>query len=470
MSEALPAARPNLMLVIVDAYRQDCLGTFAPDYRFTPRLSSRFGSWHHFDKAFSSAPWTLPSCTSILTGVHATRHLRFAHHTPPLLAPTIAELLGDAYERVAFVNNTNFEESSGLQRGFDRFSLLGPHTAPFVDAADYLQTRTDRRPFFLLFHTNIAHDFYKKMARPYYEECFDDEWFELGAKVTTWQGLSAEQCAAGRRAYDASVLRMDREVDGLLEHVDFGSTAVVFVADHGEGLDVDGGRVHHGGRLHDDLVRVPLVIRAPSSRDGRVAEALAAASQRAVATVDIVPTLLDLAGVENPVAPDGVSLLRSGDDVAPRAIPALEMRYLYAPNRRRINTNLDGNNTTRAQRLRNRLIHSFVLEEHSVEAHVEHPIKLVLTKLRLASRLPGAASSPIARRFGPRRAFWTRSGRDLLGLELFDLDADPGERRNVLQGRSDPKATISALLPHFSFGDHPAEAAWPEPSGCPDIE
>ena len=86
-------------------------------------------------------------------------------------------------------------------------------------------------------------------------------------------------------------------------------------ADHGEGFDAERARVHHGGRLHDDLLRVPLVLAAPGLAPGRVVT-------QQVRTLDLGPTLLELARL--PAAPEtaGRSLVPALADSEPWPAPA----------------------------------------------------------------------------------------------------------------------------------------------------
>jgi arylsulfatase A-like enzyme len=82
-------------------------------------------------------------------------------------------------------------------------------------------------------------------------------------------------------------------------------------ADHGEGFDAERGRVHHGGRLHDDLLRVPLILKAT----GRLAPGQGIDAP--VRTIDVAPTLLDLAGLPLPSGLAGESLLPALRGAAP---------------------------------------------------------------------------------------------------------------------------------------------------------
>ena len=94
--------------------------------------------------------------------------------------------------------------------------------------------------------------------------------------------------------YDAGIRFTDQKLEELFSRVNFDDTIVVFVSDHGEGFDVESGRVHHCGRLHSDLTHVPLAIWLPPELKAQYEPP--ATENRRVSTEDIVPTLLTLLG------------------------------------------------------------------------------------------------------------------------------------------------------------------------------
>jgi arylsulfatase A-like enzyme len=237
------------------------------------------------------------------------------------------------------------------------------------------------------------------------------------------------------------VLELDERVDELLDIVDLERTVVVFTSDHGEGFEPMLGRVHHAGRMHDDLLRVPCVMHLPSSMSTDVRASLEAARSQSIGTVDLVPTLLDLVGA--PVdAPDGRSFARSGNGVARRLVRAEDVRYLYVANRLRLNTNERGKNMGRATRVRNRIWHRTVARTHRVRAYVDDPYKLVVTELQSRTRWLARAASPLLRKLHNGRPAVVVDGDRWIGVELFDRDRDPGERDNLLRTRADARAAL----------------------------
>lgn len=433
----------NLVLLIADAYRQDSLGVFNPDYRWSPNLSERLSTWYQYPLCFSSAPWTLPSCTTILSGIHASTHGRFFHDKNADHIPTIAHHLPDSYSKLGVVNNANLRPFSGLDRGFDHYQFTHSHDGPFTRAERFVHEQEDQqRPYFLFLHTNLPHDYAVPISRSYYEACFPDrqDWFSMSGRLINWNGVSPSRRSRVRSIYDACVSRMDQRLSTLIDTFDLSRTVVCFVADHGEGFDHQNGRLHHGGRLHDDLIRVPLAIHIPVAAPPGMHVALESAQQLAVGTSDIVPTLLEILGVPPPSSSiDGRSLLRLSEQGQKRVLPSEDRRYLYLANKHRFNVNAKGKNTTRYMRLQNLWLRATVMKHHRLNSCVEYPYKLIVTSFTPSNVLPTTLLARLVKRLSPPTSTMLRHRGSLVAMELFDLSADPQELHNLLLGRSIPE-------------------------------
>src|SRR5262249_40200765 len=153
---------------------------------------------------------------------------------------------------------------------------------------------------------------------------------ELGTRVIRWEGLDAAQQATVRRTYAACAAALDVELDRVLDRLD-DETLILFVSDHGEGLEPDGERVHHGGRLHEDLLRVPCSLRFPRSTPTETVTGVATARTQPVTTADLLPTLLGIAGATVPDDIEGRDLSRPDAfaDSGNTRVHAADDRYLY---------------------------------------------------------------------------------------------------------------------------------------------
>jgi len=319
----------NILLIVVDDLRIDHVDFYGYTRDTTPNLARRAGKGTVFTNCYSPVGWTLPACASIVTGHDPDDH-GLVDHNRKFLKAKLGHHLGSAYHRIGITNNGNVVtdsisretlDSLGLTRrpakwrffgwdaGFDRY-LWTPredHIAPFGLAREFmdgLPGSAGGKPWFFFFHTNVVHDYH--MDREYYREA--REW--LGEDVPPqllavrdgpepWrqppEGLDHDiEKRVMMAKYDAGIRFADGKLEEILQRVNFDETIVIFLSDHGEGFEPEVGRVHHCGRLHNDLLRVPLVVWLPP--DLRLQYNPPMVEHRYCSTLDLVPTLLTLLG------------------------------------------------------------------------------------------------------------------------------------------------------------------------------
>jgi arylsulfatase A-like enzyme len=271
-----------------------------------------------FDQAIAAAPWTGPSMLSMVTGVYPHRHgfLHWDAAVDPNLRTVFDAFAEAGYAVASFV----FDESY-LFRGIPAANVLG-ETATLDGAVAWLREHA-ARPFFLFVHSWATH-------MPYFVRHAErEEWRR--AKKAMLDTLRAD--AAGgleelREQYRAAVERQSETlVASLLGELDAlgvrERTAVAFVSDHGESwgerfadkAELQGIYHLHGATLYDEILQVPLILSAP----GRLEPGAVFAQVR---SVDLAPTLAELAGLPAGGVTDGESLLplvdgrEQGDRVA----------------------------------------------------------------------------------------------------------------------------------------------------------
>lgn len=325
---------PSVVLVTLDTTRADRLGAYGSSAGLTPRLDALAGGSAVFDLAIAQAAVTPVSHASILTGLQPYHHgLRVLHGNRRNRLHgdfvTLAEMLAaDGYATGAFVSAFPAGSRFGLAQGFDTFdedflqdpgpSTVSPEgTVNTGRAQRRADATTDRavawlegvsEPYFLWVHYFDPHD----------PTVLPPEGFRGGPPART--GSEEEWL---RRVYDHEVAFMDAQVGRLLDAVDGPrrrrETAVVVTADHGEGLGDHDWWTH--GILYQEQIHVPLILRLPGRDEGRRIEPL-------VRSIDLAPTLLDLAGVPESRRPtmDGRSLLPLLEDGAnpgpdPKPVP-----------------------------------------------------------------------------------------------------------------------------------------------------
>jgi arylsulfatase A-like enzyme len=322
VSSARAPERPNLVLVSIDTLRADRL-QHTGGSRGTSPLTEAWGREHAvvFKQAVAQAPWTLPSHASLLTGLDPLRH--GANHPFRPLAPeitTLAEALRSAgYFTAGITGGGWLDPAYGLSQGFERYRYWPDEGHGDVEWEDHARRVIEwisalPRPFFLLVHTYDVHD-YARAPR-------------------IAPGTPDDERA---RLYDRAVGHMDARLGRLLARLaspDLARrTAVVVTSDHGEGLGEEGDYGH--GSFREHVLRVPLLIAFPEDPAflRRVLGRTAARSVDAqVRSMDVAPTLTELAGLPAPAGLDGVSLLsllRHGGPEASRVAPSYFARAGY---------------------------------------------------------------------------------------------------------------------------------------------
>ncbi len=415
---------PNILLILLDTLRADA--AWQSLGRSDRSLTAR--------RCIASAPWTLPSCTAMLNGT-TSAHLGNYWRNPPSRRNPLLDALPSAYRKVGIVNNSALSKGSGAELGFDRWTFIGDHDAPFERAQRVIAKSGRRRPTFLLLHSNIAHDHGFISSAPYLRP---DAPRGLGERIITWRDTTPEDREDAVVRYRACVAAMVERVQAVLDVVRERDDFVVAVtADHGEGFDYDLGRVHHGGRVHQDLLQVPLLFDLPSTvpagQRGELGDALAS---RTVSTTDILPTLFGLAGTHHLPTPDGTAVTRIG----PRTLVSEDRRYLYLRDRFRLNYRGKHGRMTPEELQRNADMLSLFDGGPTLRSFTRDSDKLIVTSFGLASRSdPAADRATLVDLGGQLQGSPTMHivGDRLFAFEQFDLDADPLEQRNLLAGRAD---------------------------------
>jgi choline-sulfatase len=295
----IDSAQPaNIILITLDTTRADRLSPYGLMNVQMPALDRLAREGVVFDQAMTVAPLTLPAHASLFTGLFPPS-IRVRDNASEPLAPeftTLAELLRSrSYRTGAAVGSIVVSASRGLAQGFDfygepRSGLQRPADEVMNEALGWLDAAADR-PFFLWAHLYDPH-------RPY-------------SPPEPFRSAHADPYIGEIAFADAQIARLLTWIDtrGLS-----GRTIVVVAGDHGEALGEHGER-DHGVLLYQSVLRVPLIMRVPGLRPGRVNDV--------VRLVDIMPTLLSIVGAEAPQS-DGVSLLRilTGEPTGPRELEA----------------------------------------------------------------------------------------------------------------------------------------------------
>lgn len=324
----------NVILISIDTLRADHVGSYGYHRQTTPSIDQFASGSVLFTEAVAPAPQTLPSHASIFTSLIPSHHGGLANFRFKLSeeAVTMAEILKDhGYATVSFNDGGVMSASFGFSQGFDLYEST-PHKSEFstrvAPAKEWLSRHQDR-PFFLFLHSYEVHLPLAPGAA--YLELFDSGYAgplpgHLGGKVLRdiRDGkieITEAELEHIIDLYDATIRSMDaafQDLIGFLREADLlDNSLIVFTSDHGEEYGERGRIAVHGPTLFDEVLLVPLIIRFP---EGLFASTVVDSQVR---SIDILPTVLDVLGIEAPTRFDGTSLVdlvRSGTD---QHLPAL---------------------------------------------------------------------------------------------------------------------------------------------------
>lgn len=332
--------RPDIILVLIDTVRADHVSCYGYDRRTTPHLDSLAEAGTRFSRVMSGSPWTLPSMTTIFTGLpersHKARMRNKTFYGVDSSLPFLPVLLGrSGYQTAAFFNVIYMSEHFGFHRGFDHFDCEGlvelDNSRAAGETVDlflaWLERREDPRPYFAAIHFFDPHATYDPPA-PYdtlyadseYEGRFDSSW-GLRSDVEDVNSGAVEVDSHGLRnlidLYDGELAYTDAQLGRLMEAIRRrgreSETLIVVIGDHGEEF-ADHGGFAHGHTLHAELLQVPLILAGPGVSRGSVDTML-------VSNIDIMPTVLSAAGAEVPEKLPGRNLLSPSSRSA-RTLPA----------------------------------------------------------------------------------------------------------------------------------------------------
>jgi len=283
----------NVIVYVSDALRVDHLSCYGSRSVNTRTIDELAAGGVRFDQAISAAPWTAPSITSIVTGLNAHHHgyLHWDAQLDPTTETLFRALSAHGYEVASFVFDTNY-----LFKDLPEANVLG--TSDTLDGVFGWLRENRERPFLLYVHNWATH-------MPY-DILHADRKDWLAAKQEIIEGIQSDSASAlesMRESYRKAVERQSEVlVASLLEELETlglrEQTVLAFLSDHGESWgerfsskeDVKGVYHMHGATLYDEIVHVPLILSAPGTIEP-------AAVRSQVRSIDLMPTLLDLAGV-----------------------------------------------------------------------------------------------------------------------------------------------------------------------------
>ncbi len=366
----------NVLLIVVDTQRADFTTPYGAENPTTPFLESFARQSVLFKNAFSTAPWTVPSMFSMVTGLYPSEHgmvekgnaKKRSPNVLPEDAVTLAEHLEEnGYTTFGINTNRSLNSKFGFSQGFNHFVGKGFAYLPFPNKAleSLLPKIQKADKYFVWLHYFDPHQPYRthfpwfgRWNKSKSEDYTDFIWnlslrkyraehaLEPEARVDSKQiedvylqsrriggasflnrlykmlrrwpeHLNEDEQKFIEAAYMSSIRKTDEAMKDAVSSLGIDdNTLVIVTADHGEEIFDHGDLGHHADSLYQELIHVPLLIRLPWGRHaGTVIE-------EPVSTVDLLPTLLDLLNIEVPKGLSGVSLkpLIEGKKIGQRSL------------------------------------------------------------------------------------------------------------------------------------------------------
>ncbi len=345
----------NIIVIVSDTLRRDHLGCYGnPDIR-TPNLDAFARQGVVFDGCHAASFPTVPARADLMTGRNT--FLFFPWGPLPQSETTLPDLLRKAGYATAAVADTPFltRNGYGQDRGFQDFiyvrgqldgterdyrkmqrpfSEQEGYCAPktFTEAAAWLQRHREKK-FFLYVDTWDPHEPWDPPA--YYVKPYLPDYQGQQVHPVYWDykedGLTEADVAIAHACYQGEISMVDHWFGFLMERLRvfnlLDDTAILFLSDHGfyfgehgwfgkrrfrwpDGSSFDAGfskglkmgqQTVYRSPLHNEITRVPLVMHLPGTAARRV--------PGVVSLPDVMPTVLEIAGVQVPERVQGTSLL-----------------------------------------------------------------------------------------------------------------------------------------------------------------
>lgn len=282
----------NVLLITIDTLRADRLSCYGSQNVKTPHIDSLAEKGILFKRAFAHTSTTLPSHTSILTGMTPLYH--GVHDNSNFIARedllTLAEHLKKfGYATGAVVGAYPLDVRFGLNQGFDYYN--DDYGNQDFQSPDYVERRAEKV-------VDKAVEWLDVQTKSWFlwVHCFDPH--------APYDAPEPFRTEFKDHPYDGEVAYLDFSLDRLFDYLtskqDFNKTVIVFTSDHGESLG-EHSEETHGYFAYNTSIWVPLIIYIPGAAGIQV--------DQAVSHADIFPTVCDVLNVKKPEFLQGDSLL-----------------------------------------------------------------------------------------------------------------------------------------------------------------
>lgn len=314
-TEEISFKRPNIILISVDTLRADHLGCYGYEKDTSPNVDEFAKEGILFKNCFSHAPVTCSSCASILSGFWPHETKVFENNPFHLEVDSIAEILKDnGYMTMAIVSNFVLRKGLGFDQGFQIFddemgekesirNLPERVAEKTTDRAIEILNKYHSQDFFMWIHYQDPHGPYAPpppFNTSFKSDCQKPVKLKLNKTETGIGGIPIYQKLGDNRDFYYYVSQYDGEIRYFDEHFKrliqslkvlgiYDNSLIIFTADHGEGMGENNYYFAHGENLYNASIHVPLIIKYEKKYNE--------IRNDNVQHIDIVPTILDTAGI-----------------------------------------------------------------------------------------------------------------------------------------------------------------------------
>jgi hypothetical protein len=311
-----------VIIYLVDTLRADRLGAYGGPQLNSPEIDALALESVLFEQAYSPAPWTLPSVSSLITSTYTCEHgLAIKKKLNPSLKTLAERLQRVGYFNGGAYNNLWVGPLAGLDRGYMQlWERTLAQQERKADVSEFLEGVNDQ-PFLMYLHTMEPHDTYLTPYRYFsaighvsidvredyealisnYNAARQEDWMAgkpIGATDNTVEQQQLFSALLGMRGsiellYNGAVRWADANLGDVIDVLKaqgiWDKAIFIFLSDHGEELG-DHGSWLHGQSVYEELVRIPLLIHFPGG------EYAGERIEAPVSLVDVMPTIFDYIG------------------------------------------------------------------------------------------------------------------------------------------------------------------------------
>lgn len=329
----------NVILIAFDGLQAKHLKYYGYSINTAPNLEMFMDTSYVFENAVSPSSWTVPTFMSIFTSMYPSEHglvnkfsgydeekKQYIKSELNKLSPgavTLAQILKDrGYKTAAFTGDAGISGSFGYSQGFDEYydaEMFGGFNSSAPMAVEWLKKNKGSK-FFLFVHGYDVHGQYSPPGGydyRYVDEAYGGSYTgskeeqaalrEEGLKKG-YLTLSHDDVMFWRAIYDEKISRADEKFGLFMEEIKnmglMNNTIFVVLSDHGTEF-YEHRTFDHGHTLYGELIDVLYSIHLPGQEKGMRISSL-------VSTIDTLPTLLGILGIENPA-----SAQTRGKDITP---------------------------------------------------------------------------------------------------------------------------------------------------------